>query len=62
MHAELVDDDGLRAQRRTNVVGARGTVTIDIVFSNMVFQQYGVFSKRDFLKQAELRSGVLERE
>ena len=35
---------------------------IDIVFSNMVFQQYGVFSSKNFLKQAELRSGILERE
>ena len=37
---------GCEFRKRTNIVGARGTVTIDIVFSNMVFQQYGVFSSK----------------
>ena len=36
-HDEPVDNDGLRVQRWAHIVGARVSMTIDIVFSSMVF-------------------------
>ena len=36
-HDEPVDGDGLRVQRRADIVGARGAMTIEIVFSHVKF-------------------------
>ena len=38
-HDELDDNDGLRVQRTADIVGARGEMTITIVFSSTALQQ-----------------------
>ena len=49
-HAELVDNDGLRVQRRAHSIGAGSTMTIDIVSAIWCFTAVWCFQQQDFFE------------